>query len=188
MNSANPYTIRLSESFHINADGHEVKTTKGRELRSPFGRFIEKIIVSEIRFFNGSPCWEWTGCKSKTTGYGQFKTDGRRGAKKSSPHRFAWEFFYGAIPDGYEIDHLCRNRICANPLHLEAVTLQENRKRRTGSLTHCKRGHELAGANARIVGNRRFCRICNRERVKAFLSANPGYEQRMQFPCRQRNT
>lgn len=183
--SGNPYTEILSEHYLINAEGVEVKRTKAQPTKPPFSRWIKLIQVSETRFFNGSPCWEWQGCKGKA-GYGQFKIDGRRGAKRSSPHRFAWEFFYGAIPEGYEIDHLCRNRACASPFHLEAVTLQENRKRRSELITHCKKGHELNESSALIKGNLRRCRICNRERVKAFLHANPGYETRMRFPCRQK--
>lgn len=182
--SDNPYTTVLSADYLINADGVEVKRTKAQPTKPPFSRWVKLIQVSETRFFNGSPCWEWQGCKSRTTGYGQFKTDGRRGAKLSSPHRFAWEFFYGAIPDGYEVDHLCRNRACASPFHLEAVTVQENRKRRNDAITHCKNGHEFNEANTSVRNNRRFCRVCNRERVAAFLKANPGYEKKRQFPCR----
>lgn len=163
----NPYTQILGEDYLINAEGFEAKRTKTHQTKPAFSRWIKFVRVSEIRFYNESPCWEWLGCK-QSNGYGQFRIDGRRGAKKSSPHRFAWEFFYEVIPGGYEIDHLCCNRSCVSPFHLEAVTLQENRKRRNESITHCKNDHELNADNAQMVGNLRKCRICNRERVKAF--------------------
>lgn len=166
--SDNPYTEILGEDYLINADGFEAKRTKAKPTKPPFNRWIKLIQVSESRFYNGSPCWEWTGCKSRTTGYGQFKTDARRGAKKSSPHRFAWEFFYSAIPEGYEVDHLCKNRSCVSPFHLEAVTLQENRKRRNEAMTHCKRGHEFTPENTLNSDTKRKCRACNRARVNAF--------------------
>ena len=174
--SGNPYTEIISQDYLKNADNFYVKRTKAKPTTPPFNRWIKLIRVSEIRFHDGTPCWEWIGCKSKTTGYGQFKTDGRRGAKKSSPHCFAWEYFYGAIPDGYEVDHLCRNRSCASPFHLEAITLQENRKRRGEAITHCKQGHEFNKENTTFrKDGTRTCRACNRIRVAAFLKRNPGY-------------
>lgn len=172
--SGNPYTKVLSQDYLINADGQEVKRTKAQPGRVPFIRWIEKIIVSETRFFEGTPCWEWQGCKT-TAGYGQFRIDGRRGAKSSSPHRFAWEFFYGPIPKSYEVDHKCRNYGCASPFHVEAITLQENRKRRGEAITHCKAGHEFNEENAQYAGTRRRCRICARKRVKEF------YERKRQI-------
>ena len=182
--SGNPYTEILSDNFLRNADGFEVKRTKAQPTNPPFSRWIKLIQVSEVRFFNGSPCWEWIGCK-QPNGYGQFKIDARRGAKKSSPHRFAWEFFYGAIPEGQEIDHLCQNHGCASPFHLETVTRAENMIRLATRRTRCKQGHELTEENTYNAGNKRRCKTCNRERVAAFLKRNPGYEKRMRFPCRQ---
>jgi len=118
--SSNPYTEIVSEDFLINADGFEVKRTKARPTRLAIIRFLEKITVSETRFFNGTPCWEWQGTKSN--GYGQFRDDGRRGSKKSSPHQFSHIYFIGEIPEGMEPDHLCRNRGCGSPFHIEAVS------------------------------------------------------------------
>ena len=64
-------------------------------------------------------------------GYGQFELGGgsRQKRNRTYAHRFAYEQAKGAIPDGLEIDHLCRNRRCVNPDHLEAVTHQENQRR-----------------------------------------------------------
>ena len=165
----NPYVKILSAEYLINADGQEVKRTVPRPTRPAIIRFLEKIIVSETRFYNGTPCWEWQGCKSKTTGYGQFKIDGRRGSKLSSPHVFSHLYFIGEIPEGKEPDHECENRGCGSPFHLTAVTHKENCQRRSAKLTHCKNNHEFTPENT-AIGKRgeRRCRACNRDRVKAF--------------------
>ena len=127
-------------------------------------RFLNKIRVSDTFAYNGSPCWEWVGCVHPLTGYGQFRWDSILG----NPHRYAYWFFTGSIPDKFEVDHLCQVRHCCNPLHLEAVTLQENRRRRDSNRTHCINGHEFNERNAQIIGNRHRCRICNAQRQREF--------------------
>lgn len=171
----NPYITDLGGDYIRNAEGQIVRKTLRKRPTTGITRFFEKVRVSEILFYNGSPCWEWIGCKSKG-GYGQFRMDGRRGAILSSPHRFAHEYFTGPIPDGYEADHLCKVRHCCNPLHLEAVTLQENRRRRNAAQTHCKQGHELSGDNLHVrLNGVRACRACQRQRTQEFNARNPGY-------------
>ena len=99
-------------------------------------------------------CWLWTAHIDRD-GYGRFE---RIGA-----HRWAYEFAIGPIPDGMQIDHLCRVRRCVNPAHLETVTLAENVLRGQGVTaqqarqTHCKRGHPLPAA----VDGRRVCTRCS---------------------------
>lgn len=176
--SDNPYTQVLSEEFLMNADRQEVKRTKARPTRPAIERFLEKTKVSLIHFYNGTPCLEWIGY-IQPNGYGQFKADGRRGAKKTSPHRFAYEYYVGPIPEGAEPDHLCRVRHCCNWQHLEAVTHEENIRRATELITHCTKGHEFTEENTQIGPNgQRKCRQCNRDRQQAFHRANPGAQKR----------
>lgn len=72
------------------------------------------------------PCWLWTG-RLNNKGYGRVTLWAKK--RGYMAHRMAYEFAVGPIPDGLEIDHLCRNRICCNPSHLEPVTHQENVRR-----------------------------------------------------------
>jgi hypothetical protein len=78
-------------------------------------------------------------------------------------HRRAYERAYGRIPDGLEIDHLCRNRACINPEHLEAVTHAENVRRAAVLVTGCKQGHPFTPENTYLFrGKYRRCRTCKR--------------------------
>jgi hypothetical protein len=118
-----------------------------------------------VDFSNIHGCWPWVG-HLNSWGYGRAWKDGR----KQGAHRVAYEHFYGPIPYGLQIDHLCRNRRCVNPFHLEVVTSGENTRRglspsgQNGRKTHCKYGHEFTLENTVIVQGRRRCRQCERRR------------------------
>lgn len=141
---------------------------KGRQVaqswpvRTLSERFMEKVSVNET-----TGCWEWTAYIDPS-GYGRFTVDGDHKAQLA--HRVSYELHVGPIANGMTLDHLCRNRACANPSHLEQVTLTEN-KRRGESVaainarkTHCKRGHEFTERNTRISKDgSRACRACGRE-------------------------
>jgi hypothetical protein len=73
-----------------------------------------------------------------------------------------YETFIGPIPENLVIDHLCRNRACQNPFHLEPVTPEENTKRGArATMTHCKNGHPFSGLNLVFSSSgSRICRIC----------------------------
>jgi hypothetical protein len=106
-------------------------------------------------------CWIWAG----TTGddnYGRMSVNG-----KSVPaHRVSYELHVGPIPEGLEIDHLCRVRNCVNWRHLEPVTRLENQHRSPLTMkgkTHCKKGHPFSGYNLMFSTNgQRMCRVCRR--------------------------
>ena len=110
-------------------------------------------------------CWEWGG-GVVSSGYGRVGIDGKR----KLVHRVAYESIIGPIPDGLQIDHLCRNILCYNPEHLEAVTQKENLRRgdnHNRKKTHCPRGHPYSSDNLmsgtrRGGGKRRRCKECNK--------------------------
>jgi hypothetical protein len=123
-------------------------------------------------------CWNWTGHLSG--GYGRIRIGGGRSVQV---HRFAYELAGGRIPDGYALDHLCRNNRCVRPSHCEPVTNQVNViMRGTGPLadqakqTHCRKaGHPLTGQNLyRRKSGKRECRACKRENARAWDQANIG--------------
>jgi hypothetical protein len=124
--------------------------------------------MSLDRFWNKvdatGPCWLWTACTSGN-GYGGFQLDGRLQAA----HRVAYELLVGPIPEGMQLDHLCRVLICVNPDHLEVVTCRENLMRSpiapasvNSRRVRCVHGHELSGANLRMSNGKRQCRACER--------------------------
>jgi len=126
-----------------------------------------------------SGCWLWNAYCS-VDGYGRLKSNGQ--AKMS--HRVVYEYFLGPIPDGLQIDHLCRVRRCVNPDHLEPVTVHENSIRSNSFAavnarkTHCIHGHPFDQANTyREARGRRLFRACRlasdhkRNRLEAALRA-----------------
>lgn len=78
---------------------------------------------------NDDGCWVWSGATTKS-GYGHM----RLGEQHPRVHRLAYQLLVGLIPEGHELDHLCHNRLCANPAHLEPVTKEENVRRTKGHL------------------------------------------------------
>lgn len=125
----------------------------------------EKTIAEFLkRLIKGTEeeCWNWSGDKA-TNGYSRLRDSS---GKKVGAHRLSYTIFKGEIPEALEIDHLCRNRWCLNPAHLEAVTTKTNVLRGIGPAafnshkTHCIRGHPLSGGNLILKNNKRNCRIC----------------------------
>lgn len=115
-----------------------------------------------------SGCWLWLAAVD-WDGYGQFWDKEKRLNKRS--HRFAYEVEFGEIPDGLQIDHLCRTRNCCNPLHLEAVTPKVNTLRgesiqaKNAQKTHCVKGHEFTEDNLLVCKLPfRVCRTCHNAR------------------------
>jgi hypothetical protein len=129
-------------------------------------------------------CWTWIGSRN-VSGYGKFWTDDGRTVR---PHRWAYEQEVGPIPVGLQLDHLCKNRACVRPDHLEPVTGKVNTERGSrATATHCKHGHEFTPENTYIVKPTRtlphggrgcvICRKANSDRYlarkKAEREANP---------------
>lgn len=130
----------------------QVNDTSRRARSNPLGYVIQE-----------SGCWEWVGGRSGN-GYGAWTVGGRqRGA-----HCVMYERHKGPVPKGLCLDHLCRNIVCVNPDHLEAVTIRENLLRgesaqaNNARKTHCKHGHEYTPENTMPVRGGKWCRACHR--------------------------
>lgn len=135
---------------------------RGKKPRLLRERFEESFSIDK------SGCWVWEKALD-AAGYGRLKIIG---GGIEYAHRISYRFYIGEIPIGTEIDHLCRNRSCCNPEHLEAVTHRENVLRSPISVAamnrmkiHCKVGHVFDIENTRIAKNGcRNCKICFRKK------------------------
>lgn len=127
---------------------------------------MEKGGKIDVRIKKTKSCWNWIGHVTPD-GYGII----RFGGKNYRAHRLVYELLVGKIPTGLVCDHLCRNKKCVNPKHIEPVTSKVNTLRGTGLTAQnarkkdCKRGHPLSGKNLKIIRGRtyRTCRACHNE-------------------------
>ena len=131
----------------------------------------EERFWSRVDVGHPAACWWWAG-KVNNNGYGTLPV-GRRTLGEAHvviAHRYAYESLIGLIAPGLQLDHLCRNRLCVNPDHLEPVTPGENTRRAASAKkTHCKRGHAFNEANTYIVPGtgRRSCHTCRNTVLRA---------------------
>lgn len=140
----------------------QVRTTIDRVTPAQASRFWTKVQKTDT-------CWIWTAYQCE--GYGRFGIGTAGNRTMACAHRVAWELVHGPVPDGLELDHLCRNPSCVNPDHLEPVTHQENVRRglaavlggqRQRAKTHCPQGHPYDERNTyrSPATGKRQCRCC----------------------------
>lgn len=144
-------------------------------------RFFAKVVPAG----DGSGCLLWKAAVS-TEGYGRFYHNG----KNHQAHRWLLERGLGReIPRNLDVDHLCRNRACVSPQHLEIVTRSENIRRgrlgdvtraRAALITHCPQGHPYDESNTLVLhrksgGTKRLCRACSRARHKRIYGTGAAY-------------
>ena len=129
---------------------------------------IERLLPRCVETSGG--CWVFEG--ARTEGYGVIGRGGR-GEGNAYTHRVTYTYFIADIPEGLDLDHLCRNRACCNPWHLEPVTRLENVRRGLHGpgygpreRTHCKHGHEFTPENTIQTARQRYCRTCRRQRYQ----------------------
>jgi HNH endonuclease len=117
-------------------------------MKTTESRFWSKVKKTES-------CWVWM---AGTNGrYGLFKLND----KDEKAHRISYFLTRGPIPEGLSVDHLCFNKLCVNPEHLELVPVRINIQRSFARQTHCKRGHPLSGDNIRVFADKpRVCKKC----------------------------
>lgn len=139
-------------------------------------QWLEKYVIPEPN----SGCWLWLGSYCKKKGYGRVTVSSSGEEWSTSSHRLAYHVLVGPVPDGLQLDHLCRNTACCNPDHLEPVTGRVNVLRSQGVAaqnfrkTHCPKGHEYTPDNIRPSQKAgRSCRACERERRLAKRSSCP---------------
>ena len=129
-------------------------------MRAPLRtRLLARVVWTE------QECWEFRGANDQ--GYGVIGR-GARGTGTVQTHRAAWEIFRGPIPAGLHIDHLCRNRMCCNPEHLEPVTQAENNRRSHAAnvRTACRRGHPYVEGSYYQKLKQKECKECIRFRAE----------------------
>lgn len=148
--------VEMSDRRLCSMPGCErVARTRGRCDPHKYRSFAERFWA---RVDRSGPCWLWLGPTDKH-GYGHAQAYKRLSGR---PYQFAYWLTHGAVPEGLEIDHICRNRACVRPSHLRAVTHLENGIAQIADTTHCVNGHEYTDDNTRWWrrANGRMARCC----------------------------
>lgn len=141
---------------------------------------MKRGLSNEYRFWANvektDSCWNWLA--HKNNGYGRFMERIDGGYRPWAAHRYAYTALRGPIPDGMVIDHMCHNRSCVNPLHLQVVTSKQNTENRAGASPRsksgirgvywdirCKRWRGVVGNNNKLIHVGLFDSIDDAERA-----------------------
>jgi HNH endonuclease len=156
-------------SFRVRTPDILRDTPQGGQCPTPPRPNVDRLLEN-IGAPTHDGCWPWLGSVSGT-GYGSFSIRLARGQRSGRvAHRLVYEVLVGPVPPELELDHLCRNRRCVNPAHLEPVTASENQIRAKRK-SRCKHGHSMTGENVVWIAGRggrlcRRCRACHRQGVR----------------------
>ena len=163
---------RICRDRYVNLVSHRRGAAHRRALDAKTtARQVRHFWAKVQRGVRADECWAWLG-STYPAGYGH--SAARRLEPSGYAHRVAYTLLVGPIPSGLTIDHLCRNRGCVNPVHLEPVTHRENTLRSPDApaainarKTHCPKGHPYSGRNLVITKSGRNCRLCANARSLA---------------------
>jgi hypothetical protein len=140
---------------------------KKRKGRHAFADVFFRLILQPPSVLE-TGCWGWKGSFT-ADGYSRFSLSGRY----QKVHQMLYKYFIGTVEDGKELDHLCKNRWCCNPYHLESVTHRENVLRGDSPPAICARkiacpaGHPYCDSNTSVRSDgARHCRVCDRLRKR----------------------
>jgi hypothetical protein len=147
-------------------DAVNVRPPDTERLVSMRNQYISRPLSAQVRFWakvdKSGECWLWTGAKNQK-GYGRFRFNGQ----VIYAHRWVYEDAFGPIPDGLELDHLCRTTSCVRPAHVEAVPHRTNILRglspaaQNAQKEECRYGHSLSNGNLYLRRDgKRSCRLC----------------------------
>lgn len=150
--------------------------------------FEERFWSYVVKGNSDGDCWSWR-VKTLPNGYAHFRTaktvNGKQKVVVDYAHRISFVLAKGPIGKGMVIDHLCRNKECCNPDHLEQVTQKINMLRGETvqalnvAKAACPKGHPYDAENTYVDrAGKRHCRICRKARMSEFFIANPGYKKR----------